>query len=148
MSTYRAPIEDMRFVMEEIAGLNDIAALPGYEDATPDLVAAILEEAGKLGTDVLAPLNMSGDAEGCTLENGVVRTPKGFKDAYKKFIDGGWNSMPFAPEIGGQGLPWLVSTGASEIWHAANMSFGLCPLLTGGAAELLSTSGSEALKAV
>ena len=81
MSTYRAPIEDMRFVMEEIAGLNDIAALPGYEDATPDLVAAILEEAGKLGTDVLAPLNMSGDAEGCTLENGVVRTPKGFKDA-------------------------------------------------------------------
>ena len=148
MSTYRAPIEDMRFVMEEIAGLNDIAALPGYEDATPDLVAAILEEAGKLGTDVLDPLNMSGDAEGCTLENGVVRTPKGFKDAYKKFIDGGWNSMPFDPKIGGQGLPRLVSTGASEIWHAANMSFGLCPLLTGGAAELLSTHGSEALKAV
>ena len=82
------------------------------------------------------------------MENGVVRTPKGFKEAYQQFIEGGWNSMPFDPELGGQGLPWLVSTGASEIWHAANMSFGLCPLLTGGAAELLSIHGSEALKSV
>ena len=134
--------------MQEIGNLDQIAGLPGYEDATSDLVAAILAEASKLGTDVLDPINASGDVEGCVLENGVVRTPKGFKEAYQQFIEGGWNSMPFDPELGGQGLPWLVSTGASEIWHAANMSFGLCPLLTGGAAELLSIHGSEALKSV
>lgn len=148
MSIYRAPVDEMLLIMQEIGDLDDIAQLPGYEDATPDLVAAILAEASKLGTDVLDPINASGDAEGCVLENGVVRTPTGFKDAYKKFIEGGWNSMPFDPEDGGQGLPWLVSTGASEIWHAANMSFGLCPMLTGGAAELLSVHGSDALKSI
>lgn len=148
MSTYRAPVEEMLFVMNEIGGLSDVASLPGYEDASPDLVAAILEEAGKLGADVLDPINYTGDQEGSVFENGVVRTPSGFKEAYQQFIDGGWNSMPFDPEHGGQGLPWLVSTGASEIWHAANMSFGLCPLLTGGAAELLSIHGSEDLKSV
>ena len=148
MSVYRAPAEDMLFVLEEIAGRPDIATLPGFEDASADIVAAIIEEAGKLGTDVLDPLNQSGDSEGCTFENGVVRTPTGFKEAYQQFIDGGWNSMPFDPEYGGQGLPWLISTATSEIWHAANMSFGLCPLLTGGAAELLSEHGSDALKSV
>lgn len=148
MSVYRAPAEDMLFVLEEIAGRPDIATLPGFEDASADIVAAIIEEAGKLGTDVLDPLNQSGDREGCTFENGVVRTPTGFKEAYQQFIDGGWNSMPFDPEYGGQGLPWLISTATSEIWHAANMSFGLCPLLTGGAAELLSEHGSDALKSV
>ena len=148
MSIYRAPVDEMLLVMQEIGNLDQIAGLPGYEDATSDLVAAILAEASKLGTDVLDPINASGDVEGCVLENGVVRTPKGFKEAYQQFIEGGWNSMPFDPELGGQGLPWLVSTGASEIWHAANMSFGLCPLLTGGAAELLSIHGSEALKSV
>lgn len=146
MSVYRAPVEEMLFIMNEIGSLDEIAALPGYEEATPDLVAAILDEAGKLGSDVLDPINITGDQQGCTLENGVVRTPDGFKEAYKQFIDAGWNSMPFDPAYGGQGLPWLVSTGASEIWHAANMSFGLCPMLTGGAAELLSIHGSEELK--
>ena len=146
MSTYRAPAEDMIFVLEEIAGREEVAALPGFEDTSADLVAAIIEEAGKLGTEVLDPINHSGDREGCTIENGVVRTPKGFKEAYQKFIDGGWNSMPFDPEYGGQGLPWLISTATSEIWHAANMSFGVCPLLTGGAAELLSEHGSDELK--
>lgn len=148
MSTYHAPAEDMIFVLEEIAGRSNVAALPGFEDVTADIVAAIIEEAGKLGTDVLDPINQTGDHEGCTFENGVVRTPKGFKEAYQQFIDGGWNSMPFDPKYGGQGLPWLISTATSEIWHAANMSFGLCPLLTGGAAELLSEHGSEDLKSV
>ena len=137
MTAYRAPVEEILFVMREIGELDSLATLPGYEDATPDLVSAILQEAGKLGTDVLDPINVSGDQEGCTLENGVVRTPKGFKEAYRQFIEAGWNSMPFDPEYGGQGLPWLVATGASEIWHGANMSFGLCPMLTGGAVELL-----------
>ena len=148
MSTYHAPVEEMLFVMNEIGDLNEIAGLSGYEDASPDLVAAILEEAGKLGTDVLDAINIIGDQEGCTLENGVVRTPSGFSDAYAQFIEAGWNSMPFDPDYGGQGLPWLVSTGVSEIWHGANMSFALCPMLTGGAAELLSIHGSSALKDV
>ncbi len=148
MSTYHAPVEEMLFVMNEIGDLSEIAGLSGYEDASPDLVAAILEEAGKLGTDVLDAININGDQEGCTLENGVVRTPSGFSDAYAQFIEAGWNSMPFDPDYGGQGLPWLVSTGVSEIWHGANMSFALCPMLTGGAAELLSIHGSSALKDV
>jgi len=148
MTEYRAPVEDMRFVIEEIAGLCDVNALPGYEDATPDLVAAILEEAGKLGTEVLSPLNQLGDQAGCVYENGVVRTPEGFKEAYRQFIEGGWNAIPFDPEYGGQGLPWLVSTAVGETVQAANMSFGLCPLLTQGAIELLSHHGSEELKGV
>jgi len=148
MTEYRAPIEDMRFVIEEIAGLADVNALPGYEDATLDLVAAILEEAGKLGTEVLSPLNKPGDEAGCVYENGVVRTPDGFKEAYRQFIEGGWNAIPFDPDYGGQGLPWLVSTAVGETVQAANMSFGLCPLLTQGAIELLSHHGSEELKGV
>ncbi len=148
MSDYTAPVEDIRFVLNEIAGLGDIAALPGYEEATPDLVEAILQEAGKLASDVLAPLNHGGDQEGCHIDNGVVRTPKGTREAYRQFVDGGWNGIPFEPEFGGQGLPWLVSTAVSEIWNAANMSFSLCPLLTQGAVELLSAHGSDELKAV
>ena len=146
MSAYTAPVEDIRFVLNEIAGLGDVAALPGYEEATPDLVDAILEEAGKLGSDVLAPLNHIGDQEGCRIENGVVRTPKGTKEAYRQFVEGGWNGIPFEPEYGGQGLPWLVSTAVSEIWNSANMAFSLCPLLTQGSIELLSAHGSEDLK--
>ncbi|MBO6520300.1 MAG: acyl-CoA dehydrogenase [Rhodospirillales bacterium] len=146
MTAYHAPVEEMLFVMSEIGELESLGKLPGYEDATPDLVSAILDEAGKLATDVLDPINVSGDLEGCTLENGVVRTPAGFKEAYAQFIEAGWNSMPFDPEYGGQGLPWLVATGASEIWHGANMAFGLCPMLTGGAVELLSIHASQEIK--
>lgn len=148
MSNYTAPVEDIRFVLNEIAGLGDVAALPGYEDATPDLVDAIIEEAGKLASDVLAPLNHTGDQEGCRIDNGVVRTPKGNKEAYQQFIEGGWNGIPFEPEYGGQGLPWLVSTAVSELWNSSNMAFALCPLLTQGSVELLSAHGSEELKAI
>ena len=148
MTDYRAPLAEMRFVLNELAGLGDVAGLPGYEEATPDLVDAILEEAGKLATDILAPLNRPGDIEGCTFENGVVRTPKGFPEAYTKFIEGGWNGVPFDPAYGGQGLPWLVATALFEIWHAANMAFAICPTLTQGAVELLSAHGSDALRAV
>ena len=147
MSVYRAPVEEMRFIIENVAGLADVTSLPGHDDVTPDLIAAVLEEAGKLGGDILAPLNASGDRDGSAMENGAVRTPQGFKEAYQAFIEGGWNGMPFDPEIGGQGLPWLVSTAAAEIWHAANMSFALCPMLTGSAIELLRTHGSDDLKA-
>ncbi|MCH7550952.1 MAG: gamma-glutamyltransferase [Proteobacteria bacterium] len=148
MTEYRAPLDDMRFVLNELAGLDAVAQLPGFEEVSPDLVDAILEQAGKLGAEVLAPLNRSGDIEGCRLENGVVRTPKGFPEAYAQFIEGGWNGVPFDPDYGGQGLPWLVTTAVYEIWHAANMAFALCPTLTQAAVELLSVHGSDDLKAV
>lgn len=147
MADYRAPLDDMRFALNEIAGLGAVNRLPGYADATPDLVDAILEEAGKFGTDVLAPLNHTGDQEGCVLENGVVRTPQGFPAAYQQFVEAGWNGI-WAPENwGGQGLPVLVATAVSEIWHAANLSFALCPMLTQSAIELLLSHGSDEINA-
>ena len=148
MTPYQAPLADMRFVLGELAGLEEIAALPGLGEATPDLVDAVLEEAGRFGAEVLAPLNKIGDTEGCMLENGVVRTPSGFRDAYARFVEGGWNGVPLSPDYGGQGLPWLVSTAVSEIWNAANLSFALCPMLTQGAVELLSAHGSPEQKAL
>ncbi len=147
MSEYAAPIDDMRFVINALCDLDAIGQLPGYEDATPDLVDAILEEAGKLAADVMAPINHDGDVEGCHIDNGVVRTPKGVKEAYAQFVEGGWNGVPFDQKYGGQGLPWLVATALSEMWSSANMAFGLCPMLTQGAVELLSAHGSDELKA-
>ncbi|MFQ5467348.1 MAG: acyl-CoA dehydrogenase [Kiloniellaceae bacterium] len=144
MSDYAAPIADMGFVLREIADLDGIARLPGYEEATPDLVDAVLTEAGRLAGEVLAPLNQSGDREGCTLDNGTVRTPSGFPGAYKQFVEGGWGSLPFDPAHGGQGLPWVLATAAQEMWNAANLSFALGPLLTQGAVELLQAHGSAA----
>ncbi len=146
MIPYSAPIDDMRFVLNRLVGLDRIAALPGYEDVSPDLVEAVLEEAGKLASEVLAPINASGDHEHSVLENGVVRTPKGFKEAYDQYRDGGWNSVPFEPDYGGQGLPWTVAFAVQEMWQASNMSFGLCPLLNQGAVELLQDHGSDEQK--
>jgi len=144
--SYRAPLADMEFTLNELAGLPAIAALPGYEEATPDLVASILSESGKFTEEVLAPLNHTGHKEGSVFENGVVRTPQGFQDAYLRFVEAGWNSLPFDPDYGGQGMPWTLATAIQEMWHASNMSFGLCPLLTQGAVELLQTHGTEAQK--
>src|SRR3546814_1081629 len=137
----------MRFVLREMSDLGGVAALPGCGEATAELVDAGLEEAGKLATDVLAPLNHTGDVEGARLENGVVRTPSGFKDAYGAYVAGGWNGVPFEPEHGGQGLPWLVATALNEMWSSANLSFSLCPLLTQGAIDLLTEHGSAEQKA-
>ena len=105
MPTYRAPLRDIRFVLHELVGSEKLNALPGYEDATPDVFDAVLEEAAKLCEEVLFPLNQSGDAEGCTFENGEVRTPIGFKDAWNTFVAGGWTGLASSPEWGGQGLP-------------------------------------------
>ena len=148
MAEYRAPLDDMRFALNEIAGLDAVNQLPGFGEATPDLVDAILEEAGKFGTDVLSPINHSGDQEGCALENGVVRTPKNFPEAYQQFVDAGWNGIWAPEEWGGQGLPVLVATAVSEIWHAANLSFALCPMLTQSAIELLLSHGSDEINAI
>ena len=144
--SYQAPLKDMRFVLNDLAGLEEVAKLPGYQDATPDTVDAILEEASKFASEVLDPINFSGDQEGSKFAAGEVRTPKGFKDAYAKFCEGGWNALPFEAEWGGQGLPKLVSTPVQEMWKSSNMSFSLCPLLTQGAIEALLLRGSELLK--
>ena len=146
MTEYAAPLDDMRFAITELADLGSVSELPGYEEASPDLVDAILEEAGKFGAGVLAPLNVVGDTQGSVLENGVVRTPDGFKDAYTQFTESGWNSVAFAEEWGGQNLPWLVSTAVCEVWASANLAFSLCPMLNQGVIELMEAHASDALK--
>ena len=146
MSDYTAPIADMRFALEEIAGIGEIARLPHCEQASPDLVDAVLEEAAKLAAGVLAPLNHIGDQQGSRLENGVVRTPEGFKEAYRQYVEGGWNALPFDPEHGGQGLPMVLATAVLEMWNAANMGFALCPLLNVGAVEALTAHGTDEQK--
>jgi alkylation response protein AidB-like acyl-CoA dehydrogenase len=144
LAEYAAPLADMRFVLKELAGLDEIATLPGFDGAAPDLVDAVLEQAAKLAREVLAPLNTVGDREPSRLENGVVRTPPGWKEAYRQYVDGGWNALPFEPEHGGQGLPWALAIAVAEMWNAANMGFALCPLLNVGAVELLQAHGSAA----
>jgi 3-(methylthio)propanoyl-CoA dehydrogenase len=148
MSSYTAPVDDLRFVLNHVVGLDAIAALPHCESAAPDLVDAILEEAGKFSSGVLAPLNRVGDKEGSRLENGVVRTPTGWKEAYSQFAEAGWNSLPFEPEYGGQGLPWTVAFAVNEMWQSSNLSFGLCPLLNQGAVDLLTEHASAEQKAL
>lgn len=145
MHNFAPPIEAMLFIMRDVAELQAIAQLPGNDEISDDVVSAILGEASKFGSDVLAPINQTGDQQGCILENGLVRTPDGFKDAYSAFVDGGWNGIAAPIEHGGQGLPRLVATAVAEIWHASNMSFGLCPLLTASAIELLRKHGSTDL---
>ncbi len=146
MSDYVAPLKDMQFVLKELAGLDGVAKLPGCEEVSADLVGQILEESGKFCAEVLSPLNQPGDTEGSKWDQGKVTTPKGFIAAYKQFVEGGWNALQFPPEFGGQGLPKLVATPVMEMWKAANMSFSLCPLLTGGAIEALLLRGADALK--
>ena len=148
MSDYLAPLADMRFALEEAAGLSELTTMFAFESVEPDLVDAILQEAGKLAGEVLGPINHSGDIEGCVFENGVVRSPAGFQEAYDQLVAGGWISLPFDPAFGGQGLPWTIAMAVQETWHAANMSFGLTPLLTQGAAELLQAHGTAAQKDV
>ena len=147
MSNYNAPIRDMQFVMRELAGLDAVAALPGCEDASPDVVDAILEEAGKFAGGVLAPLNWTGDQEGARWDNGVVHTATGWKEAYKQFAEAGWTGLACEPEFGGQGLPKLVSTAVMEMWKSANMAFSLCPMLTNGAIESIKLRGTDEQKA-
>ena len=146
MSTYIAPLRDMQFILNEVAGLADVCALPGNEECSVDLVESILEEASKFATGVLDPINRAGDTVGSVCKDGVVTTAPGFKDAYKLFCETGWNAMPFDPEYGGQGLPALVTMAVNEMWKSANMAFGLCPMLTGGAIEAIAHHASDELK--
>ena len=144
--SYVAPVKDMLFVINELAGLAEINALPGLEDATTDTVEAVLEENAKFCGEVVAPLNVIGDREPSSWADGKVTTTRGFKEAFKSFAEAGWQGVVHPPEYGGQGLPKLVAAACTEMLNAANVSFALCPLLTDGAIEALLTAGSDELK--
>jgi alkylation response protein AidB-like acyl-CoA dehydrogenase len=140
--TYRAPLKDMLFAMTELAGLENVARLPGFEDAGPETASAVLEECAKLAEGVIAPLNWEGDRCPSSWHQGEVRTTPGFKEAFAQFSQGGWQGLSHPVEFGGQGLPKLIHAACGEMVHAANLSFALCPLLTDGAIEALLTAGS------
>ena len=146
MTAYNAPLRDMQFVINELAGLKSLAALPGYEEVTPELAGAVLEEAARLAGEVLAPLNKPGDERGASLTEGGVVAAYGFGAAYRRFVDNGWNGLGGDPEFGGQGLPGLVAAATIEMWNSANMSYALCPLLTAGATEAIKAHASDELK--
>ena len=147
MPEYTAPVKDMQFLLHEVLDAT-ASGIPGYEELEPDFTGAVLEEAGKLASEVLAPLNAVGDREGCTLENGIVRTPTGFRDAYEKICEGGWLGLDLDPDYGGQGMPYLLGTAVGEIFVSANMAFWMYPGLTHGAFSAIHTHGSEAQKAL
>jgi alkylation response protein AidB-like acyl-CoA dehydrogenase len=147
MAEYTAPLRDIRFVLEELVDLGSIAGLPGYEDVDPDGVHSVLEENARFMEDLVAPLNKVGDQQGSVRhDDGTVTTPEGFKEAYKAYVEAGWGGVPFPPEYGGGGFPWLVGVAMQEILTSANMSFSMCPLLSQGAIDMLLHHGSEEQK--
>ncbi len=146
MSDYHAPTRDMQFVINEIAGLDEIASLPGFEDATADLVEAVLEQAGVLANEVFSPLNHPGDEHGTRIEDGVVVSPPGYAEAYSQFVESGWQGIGKSTAIDGQGMPFLVHSAVAEMWYASNMAFALCPLLTSGAIEAIEVHASVDLQ--
>ena len=146
MSDYYAPTQDMQFVIDEIANLNSISSLPGFEETTADLVEAVLEQAGILANEVFSPLNHPGDEHGTFIENDVVVSPPGYAEAYQRFVDNGWQGVGKSAAIGGQGLPFLVHSAVAEMWYSSNMAFALCPLLTSGAIEAIETHAGVELQ--
>jgi 3-(methylthio)propanoyl-CoA dehydrogenase len=140
--SYRAPTKDMLFVMKELAGIDAVAALPGFEDAGYDTAVAVLEEAAKFAEGVVAPLNWEGDRNPSTFEAGQVTTTPGFKDAFRQFAEGGWQGLQHPVAFGGQDLPKLIHAACSEMVNSASLSFALCPMLTDGAIEALLTAGT------
>ena len=146
MPTYEAPVRDFQFVLHEMLQLERYSNLPGFEEATPDLIDAILEEGGKLMSEVVQPLNQVGDKEGCTWNDGEVTTPAGFKEAYQTYCEGGWNGLTADPEYGGQGLPGVLGIAFAEMMSSANMAFGMYPGLTHGAYEAIHRWGTDEQK--
>jgi alkylation response protein AidB-like acyl-CoA dehydrogenase len=140
MADYRAPLDDIRFVLRHLVDLGSLAGLPGYEHADPDTVDGIVEEAARFMEQVVAPTNRTGDVEGAQLDpaTGEVTTPTGFKEAYAQYVAAGWGAVPFDPEFGGGGFPWVVGIALQELLTSANMAFSMAPLLTQGAIDMLS----------
>jgi len=145
MSEYRAPVRDMLFAINELAGMEEVSQLPGYEEATPDMVEAMLEGAAQLAGEVIAPTNVIGDTQGAKLTDGQVTVPAEFKDAYQQYVEGGWPGLAMAPEYDGMGQPLLVGTAVEEMWQSANLAWSLCPLLTQGAIHAIESYASEEL---
>ena len=147
MATYQAPLRDMKFVLHELLDAErEFAALPGFEEVTRDLIDPVLEEAAKLCENVVFPLYRTGDQEGCTFEDGAVRTPSGFRDAYRAFVEGGWNGLSCNPEFGGQGLPGTLSIFVEEMLQSANLAFALYGGLTHGACIAIDKHAGEELR--
>ena len=146
--SYTAPLKDMLFNIEHLARIDQVSALPGFEDAGLDTAQAVLEECAKLNEGVIAPLNWEGDKYPSSFHDGKVTTTPGFKEAFKQYAEGGWQGLQHPVDFGGQGLPKTIGAACGEILNSANMSFALCPLLTDGAIEALITAGSDELKAV
>lgn len=146
MTTYRAPQRDMRFVLHELLEVEKLAALPGYHEATADLIDAVIEEGARFCENVLFPINRSGDEQGCVYENGVVRTPEGFKDAYDRFAEAGWMGLAAAPEYGGQGLPKAIKFVIDEMVCSANLAFSNYPGLSAGAYLAIDRHAADELK--
>lgn len=145
--SYKAPLKDMLFNLRHLARIDDIASLPGFEDAGFETAQAVLEEAAKFNEQVVAPLNRAGDVQPSSWKDGVVTTTPGFKDAFRQFAQGGWQGLQHPVDFGGQGLPKAIGAACIEMVNSANLSFALCPLLTDGAIEALLTAGSDELKA-
>ena len=139
--TYTAPVKDMMYTMEHLAGLQTVNALPGMADFDRDTAQAVLEESARFCQDVVAPLNWTGDQQPSSWSDGVVTTTPGFKEAFAQFAQGGWQGVIHPCEYGGQGMPKLIATACSEMLQASNLSFALCPMLTDGAIEALLTAG-------
>ena len=146
MPIYNAPVKDIKFVLNDLLGLDKLTNLPGFEDATPDMVDAILEESSKMMTEVIQPLNQVGDKEGCTWNDGEVTTPTGFKEAFDAYREAGWMGIDADPEYGGQGLPHVVGIALAEMMSSANMAFGMYPGLTHGAYASIHRHGTEEQK--
>lgn len=146
MADYKAPVKEISFVINELLNVNQLTSIPDFAEATPELVDAVVEEAGKFAAEVFAPINRIGDIQHSKAKDGVVTTPDGFKEAYQLFVDNGWMSLAQDPDFGGQGLPFTVHMAASEFWNGANISMALCPMLTAGAIDALAAHGSQVLK--
>jgi len=145
MPSYAPPTKDMMFVLQDVLDVQN-CDIPGYEDLDAEFISSVLNESGKLAGNLLAPLNATGDAEGCHLENGIVRTPQGFKDAFDQVKAGGWPSLDCDPEYGGQGMPFVIASAVTEMFSSANMAFSMFQGLTHGAYSAIWAHGSDAQK--
>ena len=148
MADFKAPIQEVSFVLDELLKIERLSTLPGFEEATTELVEAVLDQAGKFASEVFSPINRIGDIQHSKASDGEVKTPDGFKEAYQLFVDNGWEGLAQDPEYGGQGMPFTLHMAIGEFWNSANMALALCPMLSAGAIDAVAAHASDELKAV